>query len=88
MHGLAGTLIAPTESMAKTNRIGSTLPAATLAQRLASMSTAELMFAARELAKRPATDAAADKACTAVLDHLEKRAPGPSFDAFVAEIYS
>lgn len=68
--------------MAKT--INSTLPAATLAQRLACLSEAELMFAARELA----TDPAKDMLCTAVLDELESRAPGPSFDAFVAEIYS
>ncbi len=68
------------------NRINSTLPAATMAQRLASMSTAELMFAARELATR--TDAASDRACTAVLDELSSRVSGPSFDAFVAEIYS
>ena len=68
--------------MART--INSTLPAATLAQRLAAMSTAELMFAARELAKRPDGDAA----CTAVLEELEKRAPGAAFEAFVAEIYS
>lgn len=72
--------------MANTKRIG-TLPAATLAQRLASMSTAELMFAARELAKR--TDAGNDTACTAVLETLEARTDGgASFDAFVAEIYS
>lgn len=67
-------------------RITATLPAATLAQRLASMSTAELMLAARALAKR--TDAGSDHACTAVLEQLEGRAPGASFDAFVAEIYS
>lgn len=74
--------------MTNTKRISSTLPAATLAQRLAAMSTAELMFAARELAKRPATDAGADRACTAVLDALEARVAGPSFDAFVTEIYA
>lgn len=68
-----------------TKRISSTLPAATLAQRLAAMSTAELMFAARGLAAK--TDAASDKACTAVLDQLEARVGGPSFDAFVAEIF-
>lgn len=67
-----------------TKRINATLPAATLAQRLAAMSETELMFAARELAKRPDGDAA----CTAVLETLEKRAPGAAFDAFVAEIYS
>lgn len=69
-----------------TTRINSTLPAATLAQRLAAMSTAELMFAARELASRDG--ASADAACTAVLETLESRVSGPSFDAFVAEIYS
>lgn len=68
----------------KTKRIGSNLPAATLAQRLAAMSDAELMFAARELATR--TDG--DAACTAVLEALESRVDGPSFEAFVAEIYS
>lgn len=66
-------------------RIDSTLPAATLVDRLAAMSESELMFAARSLAKRPG--AAADAACTAVLKALEGRAPGPAFEAFVAEIY-
>lgn len=70
--------------MTKTKRINSTLPAATLSQKLASMSLAELMFAARELAK----DASKDTLCTAVLDELEKRSPGEGFDAFVAEIFS
>lgn len=65
-------------------RINSTLPAATLAQRLASMSETELMFAAAELAKR----ADGDTACTAILEELESRVSGPSFEAFVAEIYS
>lgn len=69
--------------MANTNRITGKLPAATLSQRLASMSLAELMFAARELAKDPSKDVL----CTAVLDALEKRAPGEGFDTFVAEIY-
>lgn len=65
-------------------RINSTTPAATLAQRLASMSETQLMFAARELAKNPAADAA----CTAVLEALEARAPGAAFEAFVAEIFA
>lgn len=65
-------------------RIDSKLPAATLAQRLASLSEAELMFAARELATRPDGDAL----CTAVLEELESRVEGPSFEAFVQEIYS
>lgn len=65
-------------------RITGKLPAATLSQRLASMSETELMFAARELAK----DASKDKLCTAVLEALEARAAGPSFEAFVTEIYS
>ncbi len=69
-----------------TRRISSKLPAATLTQRLAAMSTAELMFAARELATR--TGDASDTACTAVLETLEARVSGPSFDAFVAEIYA
>lgn len=68
--------------MAKT--ITGKLPQATLKQRLASMSLAELMFAARELAK----DASKDVICTAVLDELQKRAPGDGFEAFVQEIYS
>lgn len=67
-----------------TKRINSKLPAATLAQRLAALSETELMFAARTLAKRPDGDAA----CTAVLEVLEARIPGPSFEAFVAEIYA
>ncbi len=67
-----------------TRRIDSRLPAATLAQRLAALSTAQLMDAAAALARRPDGDAA----CTAVLEELESRVPGPSFDAFVAEIYS
>lgn len=67
-----------------TKTINSTLPAATLAQRLAAMSDTQLMFAARALATRPDGDVA----CTAVLEVLEARIPGPSFDAFVAEIYS
>lgn len=70
----------------KRPRISAALPAATLAQRLASMSTGELMTAARALAKK--SDPASDKACTAVLDELEKRAPGEGFDQFVAEIYT
>ena len=65
-------------------RINSTLPAATIAQRLAAMSETELMFAARDLAQRPEADAA----CTAVLEALEARVPGPSFEAFVAEIFA
>lgn len=69
-------------------RITGTLPAATLEQRLASMSTPELMFAARELAKRT-DDVAADAACTAVLEALERRTRGSdAFHAFVQEIYS
>lgn len=67
-----------------TKRINSTLPAATLSQRLAAMSDAELMFAAAELAKNPAKDTL----CTAVLEVLERRVNGPAFEAFVAEIYA
>lgn len=66
-------------------RLKSTLPAPTLAQRIASMSTAELMVAARALATQG--DEASEAACTAVLEALEARVPGPSFDAFVDEIY-
>lgn len=65
-------------------KITSKLPAATLAQRLASMSETQLMFAARELAKKPSADAL----CTAVLEALESRVAGPSFEAFVTEIFS
>ncbi len=65
-------------------RITSTLPAATLAQRLAALSLAELMIAARKLAQ----DVAQDALCTAVLVELESRAPGEGFDTFVAEIYA
>lgn len=67
-----------------TKRINATLPAATLAQRLASLSCPQLMDAARKLA----SDCEQDALCTAVLDELERRVPGASFDAFVAEIYS
>lgn len=49
-----------------------------------AMSIAELMFAARELAR----DISADAACTAVLEELQRRTPAGSFDAFVAEIYA
>ena len=70
-----------------TTKITAKLPAATLAQRVAAMSTGELMIAARRLA--PATDAASDQACTAVLEQLEKRiGAGATFDQFVAEIYA
>lgn len=65
-----------------TKRINSTLPQATLAQRLASMSETQLMDAARQLANSN------DTLCTAVLEALEARVAGPSFDAFVAEIYA
>lgn len=69
-----------------TNRITGELPAPTLAQRVASMATGELMVAARGLAVK--TDAASGEACTAVLEELGRRSPGAAFDAFVAEIYS
>jgi hypothetical protein len=69
-----------------TKRIRGALPVPTMAQRLASMSTAQLMHAARELARK--TDAASDRACAAVLEALEARVAGPSFESFVAEIYS
>lgn len=67
-----------------TKRITGKLPQATLAQRLASMSETELMFAAKELAK----DTSKDVLCTAVLDELNKRVQGKSFDSFVKEIYA
>lgn len=70
--------------MDTTKRIGATLPAPTLAQRVAAMSDADLMFAARALATRPDGDAA----CTAVLEELERRIPAPAFEDFVSEIYA
>lgn len=66
-----------------TKRITGELLAPTLAQRLASMSVTELMIAARGLAHDPNRD----ELCTAVLDALERRAPGAAFDAFVASLY-
>jgi hypothetical protein len=62
------------------------LPEATMEQRLASMSTTDLMIAARGLAKK--TDEASDRACTAVLDALEKRLPADTFERFTAEIFA
>jgi len=67
-------------------RIDAILPAATLAQRLAAMSISELMIAARALARK--TDESSERACTAVLEEIEKRAPGAAFDRFVADIYA
>lgn len=68
-------------------RITGKLPEATLAQRIASMSSYDLMTAARTLATQ--TDAASDTACTAILEALEKRTRNSdAFQAFVAEIYS
>lgn len=69
-----------------TKRINSTMPAATTTQRLSAMSTAQLMFAAKELAVK--SGLAYDAACTAVLAELESRVSGPSFEAFVSEIYA
>lgn len=79
---------ARTHHVSKTGRrVLDKIPAATLAQRVSSMSTAELMFAAKRLA--PKIDAASDQACTAILDELERRTGGSeSFNAFVTEIYS
>lgn len=71
-------------SAVKRTHIG-TLPAATMEQRLASLSTTDLMIAARTLAKK--TDTASDSACTAVLDALEKRIAPATFESFTAEIY-
>lgn len=70
--------------MTRTRRIDSSIPAATIAQRLASLSVTQLMVAARALAIQPDADFAA----TAVLAELESRIPGSSFEAFVAEIYA
>lgn len=65
-------------------KIGS-LPAATLVQRLASMSDADLMRAARELASK--SDLASEKAAVSVLEELERRMSSHSFETFVASIY-
>lgn len=70
--------------MSNTKRITGILPAATIAQQLAAMSLTQLMFAARELAARLDSDAA----CTLVLEELEKRIGGQSFEAFCAEIFA
>jgi hypothetical protein len=67
-----------------TKTISSKLPQATLSQRLASMSETQLAFAARKLAQQPEQD----MICTAVLNELERRISGETFEAFVSEIYS
>ena len=71
--------------MANTNtaRIG-TLPAATLAQRLAAMSDIQLAYMAQSLATR--TDG--DRALTAVLEVLETRLTADMFAEFTAEIFA
>jgi hypothetical protein len=69
--------------MANTKRITGTLPAATIAQRLAAMSDVQLAQAAAQLARNPEHDAL----CTSVLEALEARIPADTFAAFVAEIY-
>lgn len=65
-------------------RINSTLHAATLEQRLAGLSIAQLMLAARALA----SDIEQDALCTAVLDELARRVPEHVVEAFAAEIYA
>lgn len=73
--------------MTNGKRITGILPQATLAQKLRSMSTVQLMDAAKALAQDPSKDAL----CTTVLEALEAR-PGvkgsEAFEAFLAEIYS
>lgn len=67
-------------------RITGILPQPTLAQKLASMSSVDLMIAARELAKDPSKDVL----CTAVLEALESRkgvGGSEAFEAFLAEIF-
>lgn len=70
-----------------TKRITGILPQATLAQKLRSMSSVQLMDAAKALAQDPSQD----KLCTAVLEALEAR-PGvggsEAFETFLVEIYS
>lgn len=69
--------------MAKTKITGK-LPAPTLAQRVASMSIADLMIGARGLAAQPEHDAL----CTSLLAELEKRVGFDAVDAFAQEIYA
>lgn len=64
-------------------RITGTLPAATLAQRLASMSDVQLAQTARTLAGQ----ANADRALTSVLEVLETRLSADMFATFTAEIF-
>jgi hypothetical protein len=59
------------------------LPRATLAQRLAALSESQLMDLATTLSRDPAQDSL----CTTVLETLESRVAGPTFEAFVAEIF-
>lgn len=71
--------------MTKTNRITGQLPCATLAQRIASLSTTDLVFAAKALAAKPDTDAVV----TEILEAVEARlGAGATFDAVVAEVYA
>lgn len=69
-----------------TKKITGILPPATLTQKLRSMSTVQLMDAAKALAQDPNQD----KLCTAVLEALEAR-PGikgsEAFNAFISEIF-
>lgn len=65
-----------------TTKIG-TMPAATLAQRLAAMSDVQLAQTAQALAARPD----GDRALTAVLETLEARIQAHTFAEFVAEIF-
>lgn len=85
IHYLARPL--DTYPVMSNSKISSTIPAATLANRIASMSTAQLMDAARALA--PKRDEASDTACTAILTALEtSTGNSEAFQAFVTEIYS
>ncbi len=75
--------------MSKTNtatrRVDSTIPAATLAQRLSSLTESQLM----DVAKRLASDTTQDALCTAVLEELETRTrSSDAFHAFVSEIFA
>lgn len=67
-----------------TKRITGILPAPTLAQRIRSMSSGELMIAARGLAKDEKHTALVDS----LLAELEKRAGFEAVEAFATEIFA
>ena len=69
--------------MANTKRIDSTLPAATITQRLAVMSDVQLAQLAETLSKCPDADAA----LTMILECLEVRIAPDTFAAFLGKIF-